>query len=166
MTDQNDSQKFDDGDKVKLDAYISLYKQQMERFNNTQGVEWKANFGLWALLAGAAYLVADKSIAISHWAAFLILNVVWMVHLLWLVFIHDSQQIEKDLFVLYREKAAKIVGCAEDQKKVLNNPQMFRENPGVRKSVWTSLEVAITFLLCALVFVMLFYRTPPPCLNM
>jgi hypothetical protein len=35
----------------KLDAYLSLYKAQMEHFRNTVQTEWRVSFAAWALLA-------------------------------------------------------------------------------------------------------------------
>jgi hypothetical protein len=152
--------------KEKVDSYISLYKQQMVRFGQTQGVEWKGNFGLWALLAGATYLVANKSVDVPPACALVILAGVCAVHAGWLVFVHDSQQIEKDLWVVYRDKAAAILGCVPEQQNALSHNKLFRRKPFVRKFFWTSFEVGMTILLCAILFVMLFYRTKRVDLNM
>lgn len=42
----------DETQRSVLDAFLTLYKQQMEHFRHTQQLEWKANFGIWTLLAG------------------------------------------------------------------------------------------------------------------
>ncbi len=33
----------------KVEALLTLYKQQMEHFRHTQEIEWKANFGDYVL---------------------------------------------------------------------------------------------------------------------
>lgn len=153
-----------DGQKEKsLDAYISLYKQQMDRFSNTQTVEWKANFGIWALLAGAIYFAAQKSVSAPKGWVILVLCCVFVVHFTWLRLIHDSQQLDKDLFSLYRRRAAQILGCEKEQEDLLARSKWYRR-PWVRlrELVWTCLEVGMTGLLCLLLFVMLFKTQKRP----
>jgi hypothetical protein len=147
-----------DGNKDKsLDAYISLYKQQMDRFNNTQDVEWKANFGIWALLAGAIYFAAQKSVTVPKGWVVLVLCCAVVVHYVWLRLIHDSQQLDKDLFSLYRRRAAQILECEKEQEDLLSRSKWYRKPwVRVRELVWTCLEVGMTGLLCLLLFVMLF----------
>ena len=52
-------------DDKRIQGFLDLYKQQMQQFRNTQGIEWKANIGYWTLLAGANYFVAQHSVWIS-----------------------------------------------------------------------------------------------------
>jgi hypothetical protein len=140
--------------KEKVEAYISLYKQQMDRFNRTQDVEWKANFGVWALLAGSIYFVAQRSVILPSCLVAIILVAFCVVHCGWLLFIHDSQRIDKDLWKLYRRKAAEILICDVEQEKLLSHSEWYR-GPRIRELLWTSFEVGITALLCLLLFVML-----------
>jgi hypothetical protein len=153
------------GPKDKVDAYINLYKQQMDRFNKTQDVEWKGNFGVWAMLAAAIYFAAKESVDVSRGLAALLLTLISLVHCGWLLFVHDSQRIDKSLWVLYRNKVAAELGCAKEQQEILSDSQWYRNRP-LREFFWTSFEIGMTILLCVLLFVMLFFRTKPVDLNM
>jgi hypothetical protein len=140
-------------EKEKVEAYISLYKQQMDRFNNTQNLEWKANFGLWALLAGASYVAAQKPLIVPRfWAVFVLCGIV-AVHIGWLSFIHGSQQVDRRLWMLYRRKAAAILQCEKEQEDLL---QPSRWERLFREPIWTFFEAMMTGLLCVILYISLF----------
>jgi hypothetical protein len=81
-------------EKDKVEAYISLYKQQMERYGKTQDIEWKGNFGVWALLAGASFLAAKEPVTLSHCTTGLVLWLTVVVHGIWLHNIHSSERFD------------------------------------------------------------------------
>jgi hypothetical protein len=135
-------------------AFIAWFKQQMERFNQTQQVEWKGNFGVWSLLAGAIYLAKDKSITIAAnfpCLAVIILAVVFLCHLVWLLKIHDSQRVDKRLWVRYRGEALTLLrGGAALRKDETESERTF-----LQEATWLTTEAGITLVLCVLVFILL-----------
>ncbi len=92
-------------DEERVQAYLNLYKQQMDRFRQTQEVEWKANISLWTLLAGAVYLARDHHLAIPHCISYTAALVVALLHGCWLCQVHSSAQIDKILWTRYRSEA-------------------------------------------------------------
>jgi hypothetical protein len=118
----------------------------MERFRQTQAVEWKCNFGVWTLLAGAIYFVAQHPINIRSCIALVILSVFVILHGCWLYKIHQSEQFDKVLWVRYRKEALRLLhgdsGVYEDETK---SKRSFRD-----EATWLLMEVGITLLLCAL----------------
>jgi hypothetical protein len=138
----------------RVQAFIDLYKHQMERFRQTQDIEWKANFGLWTLLAGAIYLAKEKIIAILTCPLTFLLLFVLLVHVGWLQRIHRSQQFDKKHWVRYRSEALSLLRVGHD-------PAVFEDEKQAQTNLWTeltwrALEVGITFLLCAVLFIILF----------
>jgi hypothetical protein len=138
----------------RVRAFIELYKQQMERFRQTQEIEWKANFGLWTLLAGAIYLAKEKIIAIPTCLITISLLFVFFVHVGWLQRIHGSQQFDKKLWVRYRGEALSLLRAGQDPE-VLEDEKHWQTNRWTELT-WRALEVGITFLLCAVLFTILF----------
>jgi hypothetical protein len=138
-------------EKVKVEAYISLYKQQMDRFSKTQDVEWKGNFGVWALLAGAIYFASGKDgISISLiWVA-AILTVLFFVHLGWVFTVHSSERDDKERWDRYRGKALDILwpGHGEEPFKYSRWKEVW----------WLLLEGGMTLLLCTALFAILYWR--------
>ena len=138
----------------RVQAFIDLYKQQMERFRQTQEMEWKANFGLWTLLAGAIYLAKEKIIAIPTCPAAFFLLLVLGVHFGWLHRIHASQQFDKKLWVRYRREALSLLRVGQDSAVLEDEKQW--ETGLWTELTWRSLELGITLLLCAVLFIILF----------
>jgi hypothetical protein len=96
-------------EKEQVQAFISLYKQQMERYGKTQDIEWKGNFGVWALLAGASYLAAKEPVTLSRCTTGVVLLLTVIVHGGWLLNVHSSERFDKRLWVEYRRRALDII---------------------------------------------------------
>ena len=96
-------------DEKRVQQFLTLYKQQMQRCRDTQGVEWKANFGVWTLLAGAIYFAAQHSIHVTHFAAGSMCIGTFVIHAWWLVKIHYSEEADKELWVRYRREALSLL---------------------------------------------------------
>lgn len=138
--------------KDRVAAYISLYKQQMERAAKTQDIEWKGNFGVWALLAGAIYFAArEHVVALSCRKTEVMLALVIIVHTLWLLRIHGSFAFDKKLWDGYRTKTLEIIEPGATQGKPYKR-SWFAE------SVWILLEVGMTTILSLVLLVILFFR--------
>jgi hypothetical protein len=135
------------GEKDKVDAYINLYKQQMDRFGQTRDIEWKGNFGIWGLLAGAIYLAAKEHVRIALWVAICILAALWLVHLMWLLAVHASEHDDKERWNRYRSKALDIMWPGHGE-----GPYKINKWGEIR---WLLLEAGITAILsCVLVMLL------------
>jgi hypothetical protein len=93
----------------QVEGFLTLYRQQMQSFRDTQGIEWKANFGVWTLLSGAIYLISQHPISLPRWLAALTCIGVILCHGWWLVKIHRSEQFDKKLWVRYRGEALQLL---------------------------------------------------------
>jgi hypothetical protein len=140
----------------RVEALLSLYKQQMEHYHHTQQVEWKANFGVWTLLAGAIYQLPKEGIHICPCVAsivvlIIVLLIIVVVHAWWLCKVHSSEVCDKKLWIRYRAEALALIRGIDAPKE--------REEEWNRslkdKVLWLVLEVGITILLCAVLFVTL-----------
>ena len=95
----------------RVEAYIELYRQQMDHYHKTQQVEWKGNFGVWTLLAAAIYLASEKPIAANHCIVaaiivpFIVVVVAVSVHGWCLYKIHCSEECDKKYWARYRREA-------------------------------------------------------------
>lgn len=143
-------------DKDRVEAYINLYKQQMERYKNTQNIEWKGNFGVWALLAGAIYLASGKegaTVPLSVAAPVLLLVIA--IHLGWLISVHSSEEEDKKLWVQYRGKALRLLqhggGTQADGADWV-------KRPWYKELIWLVLEVGMTASLSVTLFAILYWR--------
>jgi hypothetical protein len=138
----------------KVEALLDLCKQQMEQFRHTQQIEWKANFGIWSLLAGAIYIVAKEPLSahISRCYAALVLLVAIFIHALWLLKVHHSEVSDKRLWTQYRAEALPII---RDSKEALpEHEKPWERSPG-EEIAWLSLEVTVTIILSAFLVAML-----------
>jgi hypothetical protein len=134
----------------QIEALLDLYKQQMEHYHHTQQVEWKANFGVWTLLAGAIYILPTKGVHVPHCASLiapLITAAALMLtgHAYWLYKIHSSEVWDKVFWTRYRYEALRLIrsnGTVNEDEKEWNRNRK-------EKLVWLGLEVMITFLLCS-----------------
>src|SRR5580658_6410202 len=88
---------------------VDLYKQQMEHYQHTQTVEWKGNFGIWTLLAGAIYLAKEKPTSIEPLYSWVVLVTAPILHFLWLFMVLRSEQFDKRLWVQYRKEAVELL---------------------------------------------------------
>jgi hypothetical protein len=83
-------------DEKRVTAFIELYRQQMERYRQTQDVEWKVNLSIYASLAGAIYFIAQHPLQIGSCIAILLFliipGLIPFMHAWWLWKIHDSEQ--------------------------------------------------------------------------
>jgi hypothetical protein len=141
-------------DKDKVQAYISLYMQQMERYNKTQDIEWKANFGIWTLLAGSIYLAAKERVIVSPCLTAIVLAVLVSVHFGWLLAIHSSEAFDKKLWVKYRNDALLLVHSGA---KLVPDVR-----PWYREPLWVLLEVGMTAVLSLVLFSIMFWRLTAP----
>lgn len=141
----------------KVDAYIALYKQQMERFGKTQEIEWKGNFGLWAFLAGAIYFISDKKeFSLPLGASVGILLAIIVIHWAWLKAVHRSQEVDKKLWVQYRGKAIRILqpeGISPEDGAV------WVKRPWYRELFWLCMEVGMTVMLSGALFMIMHWRS-------
>jgi hypothetical protein len=135
----------------RVEALLDLYKQQMEHYHHTQEVEWKANLGVWTLLAGAIYIFNAEPFPVCHWVTPIVLLIFVVVHGCWLYKIHSSEEWDKTLWSGYREEALKIILCNDIVKK----GEESRERTIKEKLIWLVLEVGVTLLLCAVLWVTL-----------
>lgn len=139
-------------DKERAEIYLSLYRQQMERYCKTQDVEWKANFGVWTLLAGAIYLAAKDTVAISGCLTAVILIGLVSVHCAWLLAMHRSENFDKRLWVQYRGKALRLADPDH------HGSDDFRRDWWA-EVIWLLLEVGMTIMLSVVLFSMLLWRS-------
>ena len=117
----------------------------MDRFTQTQAVEWKGNFGVWTLLAGAAYLVAKEHVYVPLYLAAALLLLLNAAHVGWLKFIHDSEQFDKKLWVHFRTKALQAIPT-----EVVGNEHKHNE------AVWDLFEGGITAILSVALFALIY----------
>jgi hypothetical protein len=125
----------------QVQAYLELYKQQMERFHQTQEVEWKANISLWTLLAGAIYLAKDHCLGIPRCIAYFAVFLIVVLHGCWLRKVHSSEQTDKIFWTRYRMEALMLLRGKNVHKD--------EEEVGQRKwaFAWLSLELGMTLIL-------------------
>ena len=142
----------DDEQSRRVDALLRLYKEQMEHFRHTQDIEWKANFGIWTLLAAAIYIVvvAKEPVGIHRgWLVPVFLGFAVALHGSWLFMVHCSEVADKKFWTSYRADALRMVSLAHKDEEPWKR-QWWQE------LLWLALEVGVTFLLC----VFLFYSLP------
>lgn len=132
----------DPKDTVQL--YINLCKNQMDRFTQTQVVEWKGNFGVWTLLAAAAYLVAKEHVHVPLCLAAVLLLLLNAAHIGWLKFIHDSEQFDKKLWVHFRTEALKAIPGEAVGNELKHN-----------EFVWDLFEGGVTAVLSVALFALI-----------
>jgi hypothetical protein len=136
----------------RAQLFVDLYKQQMEHYQHTQTVEWKGNFGIWTLLAGAIYLAQQKSPSIDPLYACGVLAIAPLLHFLWLLMVLRSEQFDKTLWVRYRKEAVEIL---RGRPALLD--ETVSERGKLRTCIWLVCEVGVTVALCiALVLVAAF----------
>jgi hypothetical protein len=129
-----------------VQGYVNLYKQQMEHFRDTQGVEWKANFGVWTLLAGSIYFVVQHPIHVRLCFASVICIGTVTMHFWWLSKIHHSQQFDKKLWVEYRKEALLLLRGGASPLKDENTSE--RNWWGTLS--WLLVEIWLTIVLSAI----------------
>jgi hypothetical protein len=139
-------------------VFVDLYTQQMKRFGETQNIEWKANFGVWTLLAGAIYLALQIK---EHFQVLTIAPCIWVIlsvvlvsgvfaHGLWLSKIHDSLAFDKKLWVTYRKEALKNLNANHD---VIDLGDM--DQTSTTKIVWLWLEIGVSLILSVILVLVL-----------
>ena len=141
----------EDADKVK--AYVDLYRRQMDHFEKTQEVEWKGNFGVWTLLAGAIYLFSEKPMQFHSWLQIALPALITLIHAGWLWQVHTSEDVDRKLWVIYRNEARLILspsGTAHFPVEELKG-----ERTVLHRLKWLVLQVGLTAALSGiLVFVL------------
>jgi hypothetical protein len=141
-------------DEKRVEAFLSLYKQQMEHFHQTQGIEWKGNFGIWTLLAGAVYFAGQRSIGIPHLFAVIALTLLILIHGCWLFKVHSSETEDKKFWARYRGEALQLIRGNQSLKEDEEEKKTKRSYS--TEFIWLFLEVGVTILLCALLYATLF----------
>jgi hypothetical protein len=126
------------------ELFVDLYKQQMERFRQTQEIEWKANIALWTLLAGAVYLTKDHYLGIPSCAAYLAAFVIVVFHGLWLGKVHSSEHIDKRLWMRYRSDAIALLRPDKPLRKYETEAEDREWAPS-----WLLLEIGMTTIIAA-----------------
>jgi hypothetical protein len=141
----------------RVEGFLDLYKQQMEHYHNTQKIEWKANLGIWTLLAGTIYLATQgKSLHVTPATclAQLVLSILGLIvvalHCFWLYMIHQSEGVDKELWSRYRGEALIL----------LRNGAALRSYEGENESkrrtsievAWLVVELGVTAFLCFVLF--------------
>ena len=129
----------------RAQLFVDLYKQQMEHYHHTQTIEWKANFGVWTLLAGAIYLAKERFVSIPPCYALIILGIAPAIHGFWLYKVLASEQTDKKFWVRYRQEALLLLRSTP----VLPDEQQWERGIGTT-ILWLVVEVGVTFLLWAL----------------
>lgn len=119
----------------------------MEHYHHTQTIEWKANFGVWTLLAGAIYLAKDHVLRLPPCAALVISSVPPIFHGLWLHRVLASEQTDKMFWVRYRREALELLRG----QSPLKDEEEWERGIGLTL-LWLALEVGVTCLLCGLLF--------------
>jgi hypothetical protein len=133
----------------RVEALLALYKQQMEHFRHTQEIEWKANFGIWTLLAGAIYIVTKEPVHISRgWAALAALIAATGLHACWLWRVHYSEISDKQLWTRYRAEALQLIRGNE----TLHEHETPWKRSHWHEAIWLSVEIMVTALLCVFLF--------------
>jgi hypothetical protein len=137
-TDQNGNEKC-------ISVYLELYKQQMERFHQTQEIEWKANIALWTLLAGAIYLAKDHNLGVPKCFVYFAATGIVLLHCCWLVKVQSSEHIDKVLWMRYRSDALALLRPGKCPRKHETEADDRGWTP-----LWLLLEVGMTTILAAL----------------
>lgn len=133
--------------KERVDAYLTLYQQQMARYDKLQNVEWKGTFGAWTLMAAAAYLVLQRELQLGSWAAAGL--VVAGIHSLWLLGIYNSEEFDKALWTRYR---AAVLGILEgDVEETVPGERIYAARSRAKELRWLALESGVTWCLALLV---------------
>jgi len=129
---------------VKVDTYVKLYERQMAHYENTQGIEWKVNIGVWTLLVAAIAWASTNTVKISArgWGISLVLVVV--AHALWLGLMHSSEEEDKRFWCLYRAAAEDALGVTVVPKHV--------PRPWWKSALWLLSEVIVTAGMALLLF--------------
>jgi hypothetical protein len=140
----------------KVDAYLSLYKAQMEHFRNTAQVEWRVTFAAWTLLVVLIYVAADKGIRLPDLAC--IVFVLPTLHIIWLYLIQGSEDVDKSLWVSYRRKALDLLGYPSNSPKV----DSWKARPVWKHTIWILLEFGVTLVLAFVAWKLLGSPAPPP----
>jgi len=141
----------DETQRSVLEGFLNLYKQQMEHFRHTQQIEWKANFGIWTLLAGAIYIVNKEVVHIPHrgWPMAVVLILLFAaasLHLLWLLKVHRSEIADKRFWTRYRADALQVIrGGSTDTLDEDERPWNRKPSDELQ---WLALEVMVTVFLC------------------
>jgi len=138
----------------RLDAYMGLYKTQMEHFRNTVQIEWRVTFAAWTLLVVLSYAAADKGIRLPGlaWLVF----VVPVLHIVWLYLIQGSEDVDKSLWVSYRRKALDLVGYPAARTDV----DFWTKRSAWKHSIWIVLECGVTALLAVVAWRVLGSSSP------
>jgi hypothetical protein len=143
MSDQ-DVKPLDEKDKV--DAYLRLYDRQMTHYESTQGIEWKISVSIWALLATAIVLAAQRTAPPIGPALAPAVFLLPLIHAAWLLLIQGSERHDKKLWMRYRAAALSLVLSPAP----LPSNEAERDTSPFRKIVWFVLEAGVTCVMAAI----------------
>jgi len=125
--------------KDRVEAYLKLYERQMAHYENTQGIEWKVNIGVWTLLAAATVWASDNTATtttIPAWGWWVAVLLVVAGHWLWLWLMHRSEEEDKKFWCQCRTEAWKILGAA--------SLPAWEGRPWWKEALWLISEVGVT----------------------
>lgn len=139
----------------KVEAYVKLFDRQMTHHENTQGIEWKVNIGVWTLLAAAVVwasknLVAARAIPCWGWTTALLLAVA--AHALWLGLVHASEEADKKGWLGYRADAETVLRGREVR------PDSGRGK--IKATAWLISEAGVTVAMALVLWLLV--TTPAP----
>jgi hypothetical protein len=101
-------------DDKKLEACLTLYKQQMEHYHKTQDIEWKGTFGAWTLVGAAVAATFQPTWHVPSGVWGFPILVVPLLHCVWLLTIHNSEEEDKVFWTKYRNEACALAGLQKE----------------------------------------------------
>jgi hypothetical protein len=136
----------------QIQAYLRLTEAQMKQFNETRTLKWKINTALWAFLAyGMGAYLSHSDPPRLGWEL-LVFVPLWGLHFCWVLKIQKSLDVDKKLWIKYRQKAGEILGVDIGLK------------PPKGQKLWAVIECGVTAVLMLLfVFVALSRSYPQAC---
>jgi len=146
--------RVDDHSEEKLDAYLSLYRGQMEHFCRRVRNEWRITFTAWALLVALIYGAVEEGFRFPG-LAFLVF-LLPIVQVAWLYFIHGSEGIDKSQWVSHRREALRLLGRPGE----LEDVDTWLKRSEWKTLVWFMLESGMTVFLAVVAWSTL--SGPPP----
>jgi hypothetical protein len=134
-------------DETPVKALLDLCKLEIEHEEHMQQIEWKCNFGIWTLLAGAIYIVTKEPVQMSRSWTGACLSVLTILHVCWLYGVRRSEEFDKESWTDHRSRVLRLIGAAETEKDSRGWTRSL-----LHRVLWLSVEGMMTFLLCAFLF--------------
>jgi hypothetical protein len=106
--------------------------------------------GVWTLLAGGIFLAVNAKLHIAFDPKW-ILVAIFLVHLVWLIKVHDSEHFDKKLWDEYRRQALALLSHPSKEQEH-NWPRLHKGWLKVKfwfsQIIWLSVEAGMTGVLC------------------